>query len=94
MSTNGKSKYVFSANSMAWGRSMAQRENFINEVLSFLESFAGSPEAIRATAEAAAGRAEEAMAELLSNNTQTAALGLFGAGSSTCLLYTSPSPRD
>lgn len=83
MSTNGKSKYVFSANSMAWGRSMAQRENFINEVLSFLESVIGSAEGRRALEEAAAGREEEAMAELLSNNAQTAALGLFGAGSST-----------
>ena len=80
MSTNGKSKYVFSANSAAWGRSITQRNNFVSEVLSFLESF-GTEEGLRAMQEMAAIMGDEAaLGSLLSDNAKSAALGFFGAG--------------
>ena len=80
MSTNGKSKYVFSANSAAWGRSITQRNNFVNEVLTFLESLS-TEEGIRALQEMGAVMGSEAALDsLLSDNAKTAALGFFATG--------------
>ena len=65
MSTNGKTKYIFAANSSAWGRTLLQRQNTESAVYDTIISISASVATGRdVEAEIAAGTAtvEETLA--------------------------------